>query len=104
VAQKGAETVLASPDGSLYRNRTGNVGLATSGSGDVLAGLIAGLAARCGDAVHAALWGVFAHGEAGRMLEASVGSLGFLAREIATPVPAILDRIGPARKTPARKA
>jgi hydroxyethylthiazole kinase-like uncharacterized protein yjeF len=101
---KGATTCVAAPDGRLWIHPGGCHGLGTSGSGDVLAGLIAGLAARCGDAVHAALWGVFAHGEAGRMLEASVGSLGFLAREIATPVPAILDRIGPARKTPARKA
>jgi len=41
---------------------------------------------------------VFVHGEAGRMLEASIGSLGFLAREIADPVPGILDRIRRTRK------
>jgi hydroxyethylthiazole kinase-like uncharacterized protein yjeF len=94
---KGATTWIASPDGRLWIHPGGCHGLGTSGSGDVLAGLIAGLAARCGDALQAALWGVFVHGEAGRALEASVGSLGFLAREIATPVPGILDRIQRAR-------
>jgi hydroxyethylthiazole kinase-like uncharacterized protein yjeF len=90
---KGATTWIAAPDGRLWIHPGGCHGLGTSGSGDVLAGLIAGLAARGGDAVQAALWGVFVHAQAGRMLEASVGSLGFLAREIATPVPGVLDRI-----------
>ena len=96
---KGATTYIAAPDGRLWIHPGGCHGLGTSGSGDVLAGLIAGLAARCGDPVQAALWGVFAHGEAGRALEASMGSLGFLAREIATPVPGILDRIQRPRRT-----
>lgn len=91
---KGATTYIAAPDGRLWVHPGGCHGLGTSGSGDVLAGVIAGLAARCGDAVQAALWGVFVHAEAGRELERSTGSLGFLAREIPTPVPGILDRIG----------
>lgn len=90
---KGATTHIAAPDGRLWIHPGGCHGLGTSGSGDVLAGVIAGLAARCGDAVRAALWGVFVHAEAGRALEGSVGSLGFLAREIPGPVPQILDRI-----------
>jgi hypothetical protein len=55
----------------------------------------AGLAARCGDPVQAALWGVSVHALRGRALETSVGSLGFLAREIPGPVPGILDRLRP---------
>ncbi|MCX7514139.1 NAD(P)H-hydrate dehydratase [Frateuria sp. STR12] len=90
---KGATTHIAAPDGRSWVHPGGCHGLGTSGSGDVLAGVIAGLAARCGDAVQAALWGVFVHAEAGRVLEGSVGSLGFLAREIPGPVPGILDRI-----------
>jgi hydroxyethylthiazole kinase-like uncharacterized protein yjeF len=90
---KGATTWIAAPDGRLWIHPDGCHGLGTSGSGDVLAGVIAGLAARCGDAVQAALWGVFAHAQAGRALERSVGALGFLAREIAAPVPGILDRL-----------
>src|SRR5438132_1705170 len=46
IALKGAVTYVAAPEGEAYCNRAGNVGLATSGSGDTLAGLIAGLAAR----------------------------------------------------------
>lgn len=96
---KGATTYIAAPDGRAWVNAGGCHGLGTSGSGDTLAGLIAGLAARCGDALQAALWGVFVHAEAGRTLERTVGSLGFLAREISGPVPGILDRI---QSSPAR--
>ena len=92
---KGATTHIAAPDGRVWVNQGGCHGLGTSGSGDALAGIIAGLAARCGDALQAALWGVFVHAEAGRTLEHAVGSLGFLAREISGPVPGILDRIQP---------
>lgn len=90
---KGATTHIAAPDDRLWIHAGGCHGLGTSGSGDVLAGIIAGLAARCGDAVQAALWGVFVHAQAGRVLEREVGSLGFLAREIAVPVPRLLDRL-----------
>lgn len=90
---KGATTYVAAPDGRLWVHAGGCHGLGTSGSGDVLAGVIAGLAARCGDPLQAALWGVFVHAEAGRALESSVGSLGFLAREIPGPLPAILDHL-----------
>jgi len=90
---KGSTTYIAAPDGRLWIHPGGCHGLGTSGSGDVLAGLIAGLAARGGDALQAALWGVFVHAQAGRALEHAVGSLGFLAREISGPVPGILDRI-----------
>jgi len=95
---KGATTYIAAPDGRLWIHPGGCRGLGTSGSGDVLAGVIAGLAARGGDPVQAALWGVFVHAQAGRALEASVGSLGFLAREIAGPLPGILDRLRPSRR------
>lgn len=91
---KGATTFIAAPDGSLWVYRSRCPGLGTSGSGDVLAGIIAGIAARGADALQAALWGVLLHGTAGRQLARSIGTLGFLAREIATGVPGILDRLG----------
>ncbi len=91
---KGATTFIAAPDGSLWVYRSDCPGLGTSGSGDVLAGIIAGLAGRGADAQQAALWGVLVHGTAGRQLSRSIGSLGFLAREIAHGVPGILDRLG----------
>lgn len=90
---KGATTYIATPDGALWIYRSQCPGLGTSGSGDVLAGVIAGLAARGADARQAALWGVLLHGAAGRQVARSVGSLGFLAREIAAGVPGLLDRL-----------
>lgn len=93
---KGRETFIATPGGEVYVNRAGNVGLATSGSGDVLAGVIAGLAARGADAVTAALWGVHAHALAGDCLAKRVGRVGYLARELLDEIPRVLERLGAA--------
>jgi ADP-dependent NAD(P)H-hydrate dehydratase len=89
---KGPETLISRPDGRSWRYTGGDVGLATSGSGDVLAGIIAGLAARGADATTAALWGVYLHGEAGNVLAARMGRVGFLARELSAELPALLER------------
>lgn len=91
VALKGARTVLASPDGRRWQHEGGNVGLAVSGSGDVLAGVIAGLAARGAALEQAACWGVALHARAGERLAARMGTLGYLAREIADEIPALLE-------------
>ena len=87
---KGRFSFIAAPDGRAFRFEGGGIGLATSGSGDVLAGLVGGLAARGADALTATLWGVWLHGEAGRILTERVGRVGFLAREIAALVPGLL--------------
>ena len=87
VALKGAETAVALPDGTLWLHRGGNAGLGTSGSGDTLAGLIGGLAARGVPALHAVLWAVRLHALAGEALDALRGPLGYLAREIPDEVP-----------------
>ena len=63
-----------------------------SGSGDVLAGIVGGLLARGAEPLTALLWGVWLHGEAGAALAKKVGPIGFLAREIAGEVPALLPR------------
>jgi ADP-dependent NAD(P)H-hydrate dehydratase len=93
VALKGAETFIAAPDGELYRNRTGNVGLATSGSGDTLAGIVAGLAARGAEPLQAAVWGVYLHARAGDRLAARMGRLGFLARELLDEIPPLMAEL-----------
>ncbi|GIP35416.1 NAD(P)H-hydrate dehydratase [Paenibacillus sp. J2TS4] len=62
---KGARTVVATPDGVVYVNTTGNPGMATGGTGDVLAGVIAGLLAQRLTAEQAAAYGVWLHGAAG---------------------------------------
>ena len=88
---KGRFSFVAAPDGRAFRFEGGGIGLATSGSGDVLAGIVGGLAARGADPLTATLWGVWLHGEAGRILTEQVGRVGFLAREIPDLVPGLLD-------------
>jgi len=90
VALKGACTWLATPDGRLWRNTRGNPGLATSGSGDVLAGLVAGLMARGAPIEQALAWGVALHARAAERLAARIGPLGFLARELSPEVPSLM--------------
>jgi ADP-dependent NAD(P)H-hydrate dehydratase len=94
VALKGSETFIASPAGEVYVNRAGSVGLATSGSGDVLAGIIAGLVARGADPLRAAVWGVYLHARAGERLAERVGQIGFLARELPAEIPKLMSELG----------
>jgi ADP-dependent NAD(P)H-hydrate dehydratase len=94
VVLKGAESSIATPDGTLYRYDGGNVGLATSGSGDTLAGIVAGLAARGAPPLNAVVWGVYLHGSAGRALAKRIGPLGFLAHELLAELPPLLRRLG----------
>jgi len=90
VALKGAVTHIAAPDGRVWRHEGGNVGLAISGSGDVLSGIIAGLVARGMPLEGAGAWGVALHGLAGVKLAERLGPLGFLARELPGEVPALM--------------
>jgi ADP-dependent NAD(P)H-hydrate dehydratase len=90
VALKGAVTHIAAPDGLVWRHDRGNFGLATSGSGDVLAGIIAGLVARGAALAQAAVWGVALHARAGERLAERLGPIGYVAREISAEVPAIM--------------
>ena len=90
VLLKGPNTLVASPDGTVLQYPGGGPGMATGGSGDVLAGMIGGLLSRGADAQTAAAWGVWAHGEAGRRLAAEQGPIGFLARELMPLVPGLI--------------
>lgn len=65
VCLKGAHTAVALPDGSIHFNATGNPGMATGGSGDVLTGILTGLLAQGMTPADAAVFGVFQHGKAG---------------------------------------
>ncbi|MBA3246556.1 MAG: NAD(P)H-hydrate dehydratase [Pyrinomonadaceae bacterium] len=93
VVLKGRETLIAAPHSKIYCNRAGNVGLATSGSGDTLAGLIAGLAARGAAPLQAAVWGVHLHARAGDELARKFGPLGYLARELPAEIPRLLTML-----------
>jgi hydroxyethylthiazole kinase-like uncharacterized protein yjeF len=92
-ALKGRETFIASAEGECLVNRAGSVGLATSGSGDVLAGAVAGFIARGADSLRGAAWGVYVHALAGERLARRVGTLGFLARELLPEIPRLLDEL-----------
>lgn len=81
---KGHETLIACPDGTLYENHTGNAGLARGGSGDILAGMIAGLAAQGMSAEHAAAAGVFLHGLSADRCAARLSMQGMLPSDILT--------------------
>jgi ADP-dependent NAD(P)H-hydrate dehydratase len=93
VAMKGAETFIVTPDGSAWRHRSQAVGLGTSGSGDVLAGTIAGLLARGASPAQATVWGVHVHGEAGVRLARRIARVGFLARELLEEIAPVLDAL-----------
>jgi ADP-dependent NAD(P)H-hydrate dehydratase len=95
VALKGARTYIAAPDGTAFENTAGNSGLGTSGSGDALAGIMAGLCARGAEPLQAAVWGVYLHACAGDTLARKLGPLGYLAREILAEIPALLASLGP---------
>ena len=91
VALKGPRTFIATPDAKLFCYDAGDVGLATSGSGDTLAGVVAGLLARGADPLTATLWAVFLHGEAGNRLARRLGRIGYLARELLDEIPPLMN-------------
>lgn len=89
---KGTTSNIVYPDGRVWTYRGGAPGLGVSGSGDALAGIAGALLARGADPLAALLWAVLLHGEAGETLASKVGPVGFLAREIADEIPALLAR------------
>lgn len=88
------QTVIADPEGRCWRTGVGQIGLATSGSGDVLAGAVAGILARGTDPAQAVCWASHTHAAAGDRLAASVGHLGFLASELLAELPRVLVELG----------
>jgi hydroxyethylthiazole kinase-like uncharacterized protein yjeF len=96
VAMKGASTHVVSPCGEAWLCENGSIGLATSGSGDTLAGILAGLLARGTMPALATIWAVYMHGEAGRRLAKRNGTFGLLAREIPGEIPNIMQELSEA--------
>jgi ADP-dependent NAD(P)H-hydrate dehydratase len=93
VAMKGASTHIVAPDGDAWLCQNGSIGLATSGSGDTLAGILTALLARGTQPPLAAIWAVYLHGEAGCRLATRNGTLGLLAREIPGEIPGIMQEL-----------
>ena len=82
VVLKGAHTAVATPDGDVHFNSTGNPGLSTGGTGDVLTGVLTALLAQNYDPVEAAVLGVFAHGLAGDYVAEQRGPIGMIADDV----------------------
>jgi NAD(P)H-hydrate repair Nnr-like enzyme with NAD(P)H-hydrate dehydratase domain len=97
VLLKGPTSVLANSEGALWSHQSREPGLGTSGSGDVLAGIIVGLVARGATLACAAAWGVAAHARCGARLASRIGDVGYLARELAAEVPLALADLDPKR-------
>ena len=87
IALKGHATVVASFDGTIYVNDTGNPGMASGGCGDVLTGMIAGLLGQKLSLFDAARLGVYLHGLAGDLAAADRGEIGLLASDLADRIP-----------------
>lgn len=90
---KGHETMVYSQDGMSYQNHTGNPGLATAGTGDVLTGIIAALVAQRVDTYHAAIMGVYLHGLAGDIAEKELTEPGMIASDVIDAIPGALMEI-----------
>ncbi|MEV0429002.1 NAD(P)H-hydrate dehydratase [Micromonospora sp. NPDC049836] len=84
---------IATPDGQGWREESGDAGLGTSGSGDVRAGLLAGLLSRGAEPAQAACWAAFAHAVSGQRLVPRYGRIGFLARELLDEIPYTLATV-----------
>jgi len=90
---KGARTLIADPQGRVRINSSGNVGLATAGSGDVLCGLIGGLIAQGLSPFDAASLGAWLHGAAADLLSDEIGSVGMIAGDLLKTIPVVRHQL-----------
>ena len=93
IVLKGAYTVIAAPGGQARVSPIANPGLASAGTGDVLAGAIAGLVAQGLSLFDAAACGVFLHSEAGEMVKARLGDAGMIASDLLPALPLVIKQL-----------
>lgn len=93
VVLKGHETVIAAPDGRTHINNSGNAGMATGGTGDVLSGVIGSLMGQGLEPFEAAVLGVFIHGAAGDFARRDKGEFGMIAGDVAENIPEAIKLI-----------
>jgi len=98
VVLKGHRTIIATPEGHVFINPTGNAGLATGGTGDVLTGMIAAWLAQLLDAEAACRLAVFLHGAAGDLAEGSLGQVAMTATDVVARLGEALNRLTGAEK------
>ncbi|HET6627096.1 MAG TPA: NAD(P)H-hydrate dehydratase [Nocardioidaceae bacterium] len=89
----GRQKLVVAPDGARWVVQGGGPGLGISGSGDVQSGIVSGLLARGAEPAQAAVWGAYLHARTGERLAASVGTVGYLARELPGEVPPVLAEL-----------
>ena len=94
VVLKGAHTAIAAPEGQIYFNSTGNPGMATAGSGDILTGIITAFLAQHYSPLQAAILGVYFHGLAGDIARDNLGSQGLMASDFADHLPRAIVKFG----------
>lgn len=92
---KGAHTAIVLPDGRTYFNSSGNPGMATAGSGDVLSGIITGLLAQGYTPEEAATMGVWVHGRAGDLARRDLGMESLIASDLIAYLPKALMELHP---------
>lgn len=93
VVLKGHHTVVASPDGKIYVNQTGNPGMATGGSGDILTGVIAAMLGQKARPFQGACFGVFIHGLAGDLARKEKGEISLVAGDILNALPLAFQKV-----------
>lgn len=93
IVLKGAYTIIASPDGRAMINPRANAGLASAGTGDVLAGVIAGLLAQGLSPFDASVCGVYIHSQAGEIVKKEIGDAGMLASDLLPALPSVIKRL-----------
>lgn len=100
IVLKGARSIIATPDGKIYINPTGNPGMSSGGMGDVLAGVIAGLISQKYSPLEACILGTFSHGLSGDIVTEKIGRSGITATDVANSVPRALKEINLKEKEP----
>ena len=90
---KGANTIVATPTGTIFISPFANPSLATAGTGDVLAGIIAGFLAQGLSPESASLLAVFVHGQAGKYVNCQFGDQGALASDLLEYIPKSIKHI-----------
>jgi len=103
VILKGYRTLVATPEGVVYINPTGNPGMATGGSGDVLTGMLAGWLAQGVGVTAACLLGVYVHGAAGDLAAAALGEVAMTAGDIVAHIGEATLNLASPRPAPPRE-
>ncbi|WP_242926095.1 NAD(P)H-hydrate dehydratase [Pontibacter vulgaris] len=93
IVLKGAHTAIGTPDGKVYFNSTGNPGMATGGTGDVLTGILTALIAQNYTLEEACILGVYVHGLAGDMAKITVGEIAMIASDLVDNLPKAFQQL-----------